>query len=400
MKRRIAIMLVLVSLTMIVFTFGGCASAGSDDLTWTFDSATGKLTVSRTGAMINYYSDSVPWNVYCSSITAVEISDGVTIIGYGAFENCSKLTSIEIPSSVTSIGGSAFEGCSSLTSIEIPSSVTSIGDSAFSGCERLTSIEIPSSVTSIGYGVFEGCWNLTSIEIPSSVTGIGSRAFFGCSNLKYNEYDNGHYLGNAQNPYVALIDVKTNDITSCTIHEQTKVIGDNAFAGCRSLTSIEIPSSVTSIGDSAFSGCSNLTSIKVPSSVTSIGYYAFYGCSNLTSIEIPSSVTSIGSDAFENCSKLKYNEYGKGLYLGNAQNPYVALIEAKTTGITSCTIHEQTKVKSNCGSCVLWLQQSDKHRDSVECDEYRGLCVLALQQSHKHRDPVECNEHWKAGVLL
>ena len=84
----------------------------------------------------------------------------------------------------------------------------------------------------------------------------------------------------------------------------TTIIGDNAFSGCRSLTSISLPERVTSIGNSAFSGCRSLTSISLPERVTSIGSSAFNNCYSLTSISLPEGVTSIGNSAFNNCYSL------------------------------------------------------------------------------------------------
>ena len=82
------------------------------------------------------------------------------------------------------------------------------------------------------------------------------------------------------------------------------VIGNYAFAGCRSLTNLTLPSSVTEIGYKAFWDCSGLTSLTLPSSVTEIGDYAFLGCSGLTSLSFPSGITSIGYNAFSGCSGL------------------------------------------------------------------------------------------------
>ncbi len=187
-------------------------------------------------------------------------------------------------------------------------------------------------VTEINHYTGKGCifanpiW-VKKIVIPDSVTSIGDYAFFLCSSLKYNEYDNGYYLGNETNPCVALIKAKSTSITSCSINEKTKVIytyaffgrsslesivipesvtsiGDYAFEDCSSLTNIVIPDGVTSIGDYAFTGCSSLTNIVIPDGVTSIGYGVFFGCSSLESIVIPSSVTSIGSYAFSGCTAL------------------------------------------------------------------------------------------------
>ena len=78
----------------------------------------------------------------------------------------------------------------------------------------------------------------------------------------------------------------------------TRIICDNAFSWCRSLSDIVIPDSVTSIGIGAFSNCSSLSNIVIPDSVTSIGGVAFYGCSSLKYISIPKSVICLNGNPF------------------------------------------------------------------------------------------------------
>ena len=222
----------------------------------------------------------------------------------GALEIPSTVTNGNTTYTVTSIVYQAFNGCNDLTSITISKSVTLIGMQAFKSCIGLISVTIPESVTGIGNSAFYGCSSLTSITIPESVTVIGRYAFEGCISLSYNTYDNAKYLGNSKNPYVALINTTTKEITSCNINENCKAICNSAFNGCNGLTSITIPNSVTIIGDYEFENCIGLISITIPESVTSIGNFAFYGCSGLTFITIPNSVTSIGDNAFSNCSGL------------------------------------------------------------------------------------------------
>ncbi|MGN1061024.1 MAG: leucine-rich repeat protein, partial [Candidatus Coproplasma sp.] len=323
----------------------------------------------------------------CTSLKNVTIPNSVTSIGKYAFNNCTSLTSITIPNSVTSIGNNAFNNCTSLTSITIPNSVASIGSNAFhgcpienatvpassiafiknislktveitsgksissaalSGCALLESVAIPDYVTTIGNNAFSGCASLKNVTIGSNMKSIGYSAFDGCTKLVFNEYDNGYYLGNANNPYVVLIKAKSTDITSCTIHTTTKLILGYAFNKCTSLTNLTIPDSVTNIGDYAFRECTSLESVTIGSGVTSIGNYAFFNCNSLlktengvqyvdkwvidcdvnatqvtlrddtvgiadyafyectalTSITIPDGVTEIGNSAFYNCSSL------------------------------------------------------------------------------------------------
>ncbi len=183
----------------------------------------------------------------------------VTSIGYMAFSGCSSLTSIDIPNGVTSIGDAAFRDCSSLTSISIPNGVTSIGDAAFSGCSSLTSIDIPSSVTSIGGSAFRDCSSLTSVTIPNSVTSIGDVAFYCCSSL-----------------------------TSIDIPNSVTTIGVFAFGNCSSLDSVTIGNSVTSIGNYAFYYCSSLTSVTcLKETAPSLGDYVFSSTPSTKTLTVP-----------------------------------------------------------------------------------------------------------------
>ena len=178
----------------------------------------------------------------CSSLTIVTFAENssLTTIGEYAFYNCTSLTSIEIPDGVTTIGDEAFDYCTNLSSIEIPASVTTIGDYAFEGCSSLTKVAFTanSSLTTIGTYAFAYCSSLMSIQIPDGVTTIGEGAFGGCTSL-----------------------------TSIELPASLTTIGEYAFERCTSLTSIEIPASLTTIEDFAFSDCTSLTNIAFAGTV-------------------------------------------------------------------------------------------------------------------------------------
>ena len=93
-------------------------STGSDTdgtcgegLSWSFNSATGMLTISGEGAMDDWDAftlEEVPWYDYLYQITSINIKDGVTTIGQCAFNDCENLEFVMLPSSLESIGAYAF----------------------------------------------------------------------------------------------------------------------------------------------------------------------------------------------------------------------------------------------------------------------------------------------------
>ena len=85
-------------------------------------------------------------------------------------------------------------------------------------------------------------------------------------------------------------------------------IADKAFRNTSSngeITSITLPDSLKEIGDFAFFSCLKLEDINLPDGLTKIGYQAFQNCYSLTEITIPSSVTTMSSHVFNRCIGLK-----------------------------------------------------------------------------------------------
>ena len=76
-----------------------------------------------------------------------------------------NIVKLVIEDGVTHIGNSAFWGRKTLANVTIPDSVTSIGSHAFRNCSALASVTIPSGVTSIGSWAFGACFAMQSIVV-------------------------------------------------------------------------------------------------------------------------------------------------------------------------------------------------------------------------------------------
>lgn len=230
------------------------------------------VTYNETSYSITSIGDKAFYD--CPFMSSVTIPDGIKSIGASAFSNCRGLTSIILPNSTTSIAEYAFEDCEGLGSITIPNTIQTIGKYAFYGCKKLTSFTFPASLKKIEPYTFSGCINLQIPEIPSSITHIEEGAFEECKAL-----------------------------SSITVNVET--LTAKVFKNCTKLTTITISDAVKYIGDYCFEGCVKLTTVNLGKSVETIGIFAFRHCDALKTISLPQSVSSFNASAFSGCSSLE-----------------------------------------------------------------------------------------------
>lgn len=277
--------------------------------------AAGELKIPETLVLNNkrYTVTSIGANAFLGNtdITSVTMADSITKLGYMVFGECSNLVTCQLSDNITDWGdalvsnaddgGSTFWKCSSLSSVNIPNGVSVIPRSCFGYCTSIKSIELPANNLVLGHQAFvssgiesiylpEGttfggsvtytdslgsqfkdCTSLTTINIPSSVTFIPFSAFYGCTSL-----------GNITLP---------NSITE---------IGYLGFGNCTAMTSFVVPDSCEKIYNCAFEVCTGLTSFSLPIDCNlkdmsgSTSYAQFTKCTNIKTVTITAGRTGVG----------------------------------------------------------------------------------------------------------
>ena len=151
-----------------------------DNLYWSFDEATGALTITGSGAMWDFNGNEdeyAPWYEIRDQIQSVSLPTGLTHIGAYAFHFCTNLGQKSIPDSTTSIGEMAFDHCYGLRSLWISASIETIGQSAFT-YTGLKEVVFEDGVTRIDESIFGfGTAEEMTVYLPSSITYVGGWVF-------------------------------------------------------------------------------------------------------------------------------------------------------------------------------------------------------------------------------
>lgn len=160
----------------------------------------------------------------------------------------------------------------------------------------IESVTINEGVSIIEDDAFYYCNSLKTISLPNSLIYIGDLHMIGRS-VEYNEYEEGLYLGNKDNPYLYFMK-QTDYKEKFVYHKDCKFI--------------------------------NIFNPAISQEVV-----------------LPDEIRMINSDYFsqfiQSPDYLKFNEYANGLYLGNENNPYVMLVKAKDIDAKVFGIHKDCK---------------------------------------------------------
>lgn len=263
-------MLLLVLPTTIFRAEAATSGSCGTNMTWSFNTSTGHLTIKGSGTM----KRNTPWREdYSSAITSVSIGYGVENISDFAFYGCKNLKTVTIPSSVKELGEYAFQR-TAIESIVIPNSVTKIAQYCFSSCEELVAVDLPDNLKYLGSDAFANCEKLRSIDIPGTLSTIPSYCFSRNYALK-----------------------------ELVLPEGVMTIGSHAFFAC-GIQKISLPRSLTEIRAYAFKG-SGLREITIPHNITIIEEFTFDQCMSLERVNFPNTLREIRHRAFSECESLK-----------------------------------------------------------------------------------------------
>ncbi|BCP64767.1 hypothetical protein SUT503_18250 [Streptococcus parasuis] len=118
-------------------------------------------------------SEPVKW----AGLTNVILPSTLTKIDSRTFESTS-IKFIDVPNGVSEIGDGAFRFNTELETVKLPKELKKLGGYLFEGNEKMTLLVLPDRVESIDVNAFVNMPNLEKVYIPASVNSIGENLIF------------------------------------------------------------------------------------------------------------------------------------------------------------------------------------------------------------------------------
>lgn len=362
------LMLILISCALMSISISSYAEIYTaegkcgDSVNWRF--CGGTLSINGSGSTYDFTDGNRPgWYYFRSDINTIEVTEGVTVLGRGFFDESSDYESAEerycfstliLPASLKEINSKIYSekldsviymGSSESFLLYIreslsdrfyedidiyPNEIKIAVDSnvlTVSGHGKLTGSDVDSAALGELKDIHEiviepginciydfdiNLENLTAITLPETLSEI-HYSFNFCTGLKEVSLPNSlkyldnsfAYLDKIQLPrhleYFSIGSMGSR-LTNIELPSGIKEI---SFSNCSNLKSVTVPGSVGKIREHAFQDCTALETVVLPEGLESIGWGAFSGCYALKDINIPASVEFIGPAAFSGCQKLK-----------------------------------------------------------------------------------------------
>ena len=150
-----------------------------------------------------------------------------------------------------------------------------------------------------------------------------------------------------------------------TTRNNTEVIEDRAFAGCKKLSAFLTSkfTHLTSIGAYAFMDCDTLSAPSIPANVRTLGEGCFMNCDNIKYVSFYGSVEEYPKDCFKSCPKL--------IKTGGTAAAFAGLKRIGEGAYEGCISLNSSRDKS-----VNWGLDKYTNLESIGKNAFRGCQTL------------------------